>query len=249
MFKVIIVDDESGARKVISAIIRNFTKNFEIIAEADSVESGIKTINDNEPDIVMLDINLQDGTGFDILKKLDKVDFKLIFITAYDEFAIQAIKFSAFDYILKPVDADELVETLSKIETVFNSSTDKSQIEELLNGLANKPKEKKKIILKTSESIHIVDIQDIVYCKSDNNYTEFHFLHKKMILVSNTLKYYEGVLAAKGFIRSHQSYLVNAQHIKAYEKRDGGYLLVSNNEQIAVSNSKRQLVFEAIESL
>ncbi len=144
MYRVVIIDDESGARKVISAIIKNYTKNFIIVTEADSVVSGISAIKEYNPDIVMLDINLQDGTGFDILKQLPEINFKLIFITAYNEFAIKAIKYSAFDYILKPVDADELIQTLNNIEKETDNNLTNRQLKTLFENISEKSNKKKK---------------------------------------------------------------------------------------------------------
>ncbi len=249
MYKVLIIDDESGARKVISSIIKNYTNSFSIVAEADSVASGIAAIIEYTPDIVILDINLQDGTGFDLLKQLPEKNFKLIFITAYNEFAIKAIKFSAFDYILKPVDAQELLDTLKKIEKETEKHLTNRQLKTLFNNIADKSNKKKKIILKTSESIHIVNVENIIYCKSDNNYTEFYLNDGKKILVSNTLKFYENTLSKDIFVRCHQSYLANNEHIVTYEKRDGGFLLMSNNHEVPVSASKKQLVLSVIEQL
>ena len=247
MNKVIIIDDESGARKVISSIINNYTDNFKVIAEADSVSSGIEALSQYSTDVVMLDINLKDGTGFDILNKISNNNFKLIFITAYDEFAIKAIKFSAYDYILKPIDPDELISTLKKIDKENDFTNDSNQLQSFLNSI--KVNSNKKITLKTSDSIHILNISDIIYCKSDNNYTEFHLSNSKKILISNTLKHYENMLRDLQFVRSHQSYLVNINHILTYEKRDGGYLVVSNNDQIPVSVSKKQTVIQILENL
>ena len=247
MHKIVIIDDESGARKTISAIIKNYTKEFDIVAEADDVDSGVLAIIKNKPDIVMLDINLSSGTGFDILKQLPETNFKLIFITAYNEYAIKAIKYSAFDYILKPVDASELIQTLNKIDKTSKENFTGSQLKTFFENVSEN--KKKKIILKTSESIYIVDVDNVVYCKSDNNYTEFYLSDGKKILVSNTLKHYETTLNKNIFVRTHQSYLVNTQHIITYKKRDGGYLVLSNNHQIPVSASKKQLVFNAIEKM
>jgi len=249
MYKVLIIDDESGARKVISSIIKNYTKSFTVVAEADSVSSGIVAIIEHTPDVVMLDINLQDGTGFDLLKQLPEKDFKLIFITAYNEFAIKAIKYSAFDYILKPVDVEELLETLKKIENETEKHLTNRQLKTLFNNIAEQSNKKKKIILKTSESIYIVNIENIIYCKSDNNYTKFYLNDGKKILVSNTLKSYEKILDKDIFVRCHQSFLANSEHIVTYEKRDGGFLIMSNDHEVPVSASKKQIVLNIIEDL
>lgn len=248
MHKVIIIDDESGARNALSAIIKNYTKNFEIVAQADDVDTGISAILKHNPDIVLLDINLQTGTGFDLLNQLPEINFKIIFITAYDEFAIKAIKYSAFDYILKPIDADELILTFEKFKKSEKKSIQTEQLKNLWENISTENTKKKKIVLKTSDSIHIVNITDIIYCKSDSNYTEFHTSDKK-IIVSNTLKYYEKVLEPHFFVRCHQSFLVNPEHIKTYEKKDGGYLVVSNDDQVYVSASKKHLVFDVLSKL
>ncbi|MBN2892902.1 MAG: response regulator transcription factor [Bacteroidales bacterium] len=248
MLKIIIIDDEPHAITVISKIIENYTKGFKIIATADDVASGVETINKYSPDILLLDINLSDGTGFDILNQIKTHNFKLIFITAYDQYAIQAFKFSAFDYILKPVDPDELISVLEKIKPELSNIDYSTQLKTFFENLQTSANSEKKIVLKTHDTIFVENTKDLIYCKADNNYTEFHIIDKK-VLVSNTLKHYENTLDNSTFIRCHQSYIVNLFHIKKYDKRDGGFLILSDNSQIPVSASKKQIVLDAIDNL
>lgn len=247
MLKIIIIDDEPHAITVISSIVNNYTKGLKIVTTAEDVDEGVEVIQKHKPDILLLDINLPSGTGFDILKKLDNTNFKLVFITAYDQYAIQAFKYSAFDYILKPVNPEELIEVLDKAKTEIQQTDNSAQLQVLLENM-QKPQRDKKIILKTLDSIFIESPENVIYCKSDNNYTEFHITDKK-VLVSNTLKHYENTLDSSIFVRCHQSYLVNMMHVTKFDKRDGGFLVMSNNKQIPVSASKKQLVLEAIDNL
>jgi len=186
---------------------------------------------------------MDDGTGFDLLKQLEPVDFKVIFITAYDQYAIKAIKFSALDYLLKPVDPDELTTAIAKAEKLLINELNQ-QLGALEDNILDKDRSKKKIILKTFDHIHLVKLIDIVYCESNDNYTNFHMLNKKKILVSNTLKEYDEMLTDSGFFRVHKSFLINMSHIDRFDRSEGGYIVLSNETRVPVASRKKEQLLE-----
>jgi two-component system LytT family response regulator len=212
------------------------------------VETGIKAIKSYNPDLVLLDIKMEDGTGFDLLKKLEPVDFKVIFITAYDQYAIKAFKFSALDYLLKPVDADDLVNAVNKAEKLVMDELN-TQLDTLAENMQTDDRSKRKIILRTFDNIHLVNINDIIYCEAEHNYTTFYIKNGKEITVSNTLKEYEEMLGDHGFFRSHRSYLINMFRIERFEKAEGGFIVLNNDNKLPVSSRRREQLLELFERI
>jgi two-component system LytT family response regulator len=247
MLRTIIIDDEAHMRQTLEKMVRRFCPDLNIVATADGVKAGIDAIQKHNPDLVLLDIKLEDGTGFNILEKLEPVDFKVIFVTAYDQYAIKAFKFSAIDYILKPVDPDELVEAVRKTENIlqndFNTQLD------ILKDNFNGTNPEKKIILKTAENIHLVKVTNINYCESDGSYSLIYLLNGKKIMVSHTLKDYEELLKDSGFFRVHKSYLINMQHINRFEKSDGGYVVLENECKVPVATRKRDELLDLFDRI
>ena len=241
----LIVDDEENSRFTLSEMLRIFCPEVEVVGEADGVESTIQQTKKLKFDVVFLDIQMMDGTGFDFLKQLNPINFDVIFITAYDQFAIQAIKYSALDYLLKPVDAEELMEAVNKVKKREHRGQD--QLDVLLDNLQNK--EKQKIVLSTTEGIHIIQVDNIVRCEADDYYTRIFLNDKRMIMVSKTLKNTEKLLSGKSFVRSHKSHLVNLQFVKKYVKSDGGYLELKDGTIIPVSRRKKELILNYIQSI
>lgn len=249
MIKTIIIDDEVKARDTIQNMLQTYCKDIEIIGTAGSVKEGVSVLNNNSPDLVFLDIKMGDGTGFDLLRKLNKINFVLIFITAFEEFAIRAIKFSALDYILKPLDPDELISAVEKAKDAIEKENISLRLEALyenLDGLNNKSK---KIVLKTTNSVHIVNIADIIRCESEKNYTHFYTTEKEEITVSKTLKEFSEMLVDFGFYRIHQSHLVNLVHVKRYDKAEGGNLVMDDNSIVPVSYRKKEELVKLFKSL
>lgn len=243
MIRAIIVDDVAQARETLKADLSDYCPEIEILAEADGVVSGAKTIKNHNPDVVFLDIQMQDGTGFDLLEILPKVDFKVIFTTASDEFAIRAFKFSAVDYLLKPIDPDELTAAVKKLQS---GDSDQGAQLELLKDQMTEKKPLKRLALNTLEKIHIASIEDIVRLESNVNYTMFHFADGGRLLVTKTLKEFDGMLSDQGFIRVHQSHLINSEYLKEYVKTDGGYLVMTDKSEVPVSTRKKNMVMEMI---
>ncbi len=249
MIKAIIVDDEKNSREVISELLKECFDEIKVVAQTGDVKSSIEAFNLNKPNLLFLDIDLPDGTGFDILKSIDTKNIKVVFITAHQEYAIKAIKFSAFDFILKPFNSSELIKTVRKVldeETAENNSL---RFESILANFGNSLPELKKIVLKTSERIYLVNIKDILRCEAENNYTNFYLSNGNKIMVSKTIKTYETLLAEHEFLRIHQSHLVNLNYIQHFDKPDGGMLVLSDNTAIPVSHQKRSVLLDYFSSL
>ena len=245
--KTIIIEDEVNVREGLQKLLNIFCDEVIIISHADTVEKGIVLINNSEFDLLILDINLPDGTGFDILNRINHHNFKLIFITAYDKFAIDAFKLSAIDYLLKPVVPELLVNAISKVKEVMKIESDLSRLE-VLNGNLHPSKETSaKIVLKGKDSYQIFQIKDIIYCQSKGSYTQFSITNGKKALTSSTLKEYVQLLAPFSFIRTHHSFLVNIDHVTELKKTDGGYLIMSDNSEVPISTRKRIDVLEHIQ--
>ncbi len=241
MIKAVIIDDIPEAITVLSADIATYCSNIEIIGSANGVVSGAKLIKELNPELVFLDIQMPDGSGFDLLEILGETNFKLIFTTASDEFAIKAFKFSAIDYLLKPIDPDDLIAAVQKIE---NQVTPTARLDLLKDNL-EKPK---KIALNTVDKIHIVDIEDIIRLESNINYTKFYFKNGTKLLVTKTLKEFDKLLAEHNFIRVHQSHLIGTNQIKAFLKQSGEVLL-KDDTKIPVSTRKKTVLMEMISNL
>jgi len=248
MLRTIIIDDEAHMRQTLEKMVGQFCPNLKLVATAEGVESGVKAIQSYNPDLILLDIKMNDGTGFDLLKELEPVDFKVIFITAYDQYAIKAIKFSAIDYLLKPVDPDELAEAVNKAEGIVQQDFI-TQLDTLEQNMQSQDKTNKKIILKTSDNIHLVKVREINYCESEGSYTFIYLLNGKKIVVSNTLKDYDELLRDSGFYRVHKSYLINMRHIERFDKGDGGYVVLENESRVPVATRKREELLEMFDRL
>lgn len=237
MIRTIIIDDEQQARVALKQEIKLNCPQIEVVAEANSVKSGIASILEHHPELVFLDIQLTDGIGFDILEKVTNLNFKIIFTTAYSDYALKAIKFSALDYLLKPIDGQELTEALDKLvqrpQENFNL-----QIKNFLdNHLSSNPK--RRIALSTSEGIHLYELQQIVRCASEGNYTRIFFSNGKKLMVSKTLKELEELLCQYDFERIHKSHIINIGHLVSYLNKDNGYVVMSDQTTIAVAQRKK----------
>ena len=237
MLKSIIVDDEPKSRENLKIILQDFVSDVTVDALCGNIDEAVVAINNSKPDIVFLDIEMQQETGFDLLDKIDSVEFEVIFITAYSEYAIKAIKFSAIDYLLKPIDIEELK---SAVQRVIQKREGRiSGRLQILRDHFTAPTEKLKISLPTPHGIVFTGIENILYCRASSNYTILHTADGKEYVASKTLKEYEDLLAAYNFVRIHHSYLVNINAIKEYVKGDGGHVVLSNNISLDVSKRKR----------
>jgi two-component system LytT family response regulator len=247
MKKALIIDDEQRTRELIAKMITSFDLGIEAIPMGESVQSGIAAIQAIQPDLVFLDIQMPDGTGFDLLKAIPNKNFEVIFITAHEEFAIKAIKFSALDYILKPIDADELRSAIERALATFNDTKAEPQFEALQHNI--QPNQKRRLVLKTQESVHVVELDQIIRCEADRNYTSFFLKNGKKILVSRTLKDYETLLTGHNFLRVQQSHLVNLDYVDRYDKGNGGAVVMKDGSEVPLSPAKRDVFFQILENL
>ena len=249
MIRSIIVEDEKHSRETLRGMLDRYCKNVSIQAEAENYRGGIEAIRIHQPDVVFLDIQMPDGSGFRVLEELGEINFEIIFTTAFDQFAIKAIKYSALDYLLKPIDPDELVRAVKKVEDKLSHRQVNQNIQVLLDNIKSKEAEPHKIVLSTSEKIHIIETDQIIRCESDNYYTNFFLADGKKILVSKTLKENEQLLSDHNFIRPHKSHLVNVKYIKGFLRSDGGYIELTDGSRIPVSRRKREQIIEVITHL
>ena len=246
-YKVLIIDDESRTRSLLSTMLSRLEEPLQIHQDAESVASGIKAINDINPDILLLDIQLPDGTGFDILEQIGERDFCVIFVTAHEEFAISAIKNSAIDYILKPVDKNELATAISRAVKSLEQTVDQNGKYETL--IHNIHQDRKKIVLRTVESLYIVEVDSIIRCNSENNYTTFYLDDGRKIVTSRTMKEYEEVLSDTHFMRCHRSHIINFNFVSRFDKNDGGKIILKNDDEIPLSRKFREPFFELLEKM
>lgn len=244
MIKAVIIDDEPAMQEVNGSLLTEYFPEIGLAGTADSVSSGLDLIRKKKPDLVLLDIELNHEKGFQILQELKPYSFKVVFITGHDSFAIQAIKFSALDYILKPVNETEFRQSIQHaVELIEKNESSQAQTDVLMESF-RKEMHSKKLVLRTSDSLHIVDTGDINFCKSDNSYTTFYLEGNEEIVVSKSLKDYEGLLSEFGFFRSHQSFLVNLNRIKKVARSDGGYIIMKNGKEVPVSmRQMKKLIF------
>ncbi|MCH2199509.1 MAG: LytTR family DNA-binding domain-containing protein [Flavobacteriales bacterium] len=236
MIKTIIVDDEEDARGTLRAFLRMYCPSVELIDEASGVQDGYRKIMAGEPDLVLLDIQMEDGTGFDLLEKVRNPKFQVIFCTAFDEFAIKAFKYSAIDYLLKPIDPDELIESVSKVKNSQESG--EQRIDNLLE--FKKSGKSDRITLSSQEGFTVVKLENIIRLESDSNYTNFFLTTGERILVPKSMKEFEGILPDEQFFRTHQSHIVNMEHVKKYMKEDGGYILMDDGSEVLVARRRKE---------
>lgn len=242
--RTVIIDDEKKGRQILINFISRYAPQLSVIGEASCVEEGIKLIDTEKPDLVFLDIQMPDGTGFDLLGQVTYHKFKLIFCTSYDNYAVKAFRFSAIDYLLKPIDPDVFAAAIQK---VLSETLD--DLKPRLDTLNSNKKEFKRLALYAAEGISIVKIDEIIRCESSINYTRFILTDGSKILVSKTLKEYEDFLGGHGFVRVHKSHLVNINHIKKYIKGEGGWVVMADDSKIEVSRRKKDILLDLLGNL
>ncbi|HEX8561608.1 MAG TPA: LytTR family DNA-binding domain-containing protein [Flavobacterium sp.] len=249
MLRAVVIDDIEAIRKKNIAMIKGNCPSVSVIGQADSVQSGVNLIRQLLPDIVFLDVDMPDGTGFDLLRQLKPVSFRVIFITGYEDYAIKAFRFSAIDYLLKPLDVNELTDAVKKAEESLGKEIFDVKLNNLFANL-ERPKDLQKLLLRTADRIYSVNIQDIVNCESDKNYTTFHFINGPKIIVSTNLKEYEALLSPYNFFRTHQSHLINMAYFNHFIKSDGGNTIVMTNKHtIPLSVRKKEEFLSMLASL
>jgi len=240
--RAILVDDERANLENLQALLRTNCPETKVVAVADNIDAAFEKMNLHQPDLLFLDIQMGKSTGFDLLNKLGKKNFEVVFVTAYDNYGIQAVKFAALDYLLKPVDPDELKTAVLKAKERMASKVNGEQLSFLLNQMKQGDPRIPKIALPQQHEIRYVSVDDIVRCVADNTYTFFYLSSGEKILISKPLKEYSDLLKPHGFVRAHQSHLVSPKFVKSWLKEDGGTLLMSNGDKVPVSKPNREMV-------
>lgn len=252
MITALLIDDDSNLRNGMKSLLARYAPEIRIIGEADSVETGVKIVLQNQPQVVFLDIHLGDGSGFDLLEEVNqrgKLNSQIVFITAHEQYAIKAFRFSALDFLLKPVDPEELQKVIEKLQHVIDKNDSVAHIDLLLENIRKKVDNFKRIALSNSDGIHLFEVSDIIRCESEDNYTKFYIKNSKPILISKTLKEYEELLTEHGFERIHQSHLINLAYLKSYIKKDGGYVIMADNANLPISQRKKERLQELLKTL
>lgn len=246
--RALVIDNETAIRKSMVDLIAAFCPEITEIGEATGVESGLEKIKSIQPDVLFLDVELGDGTGMDLLARLDKFNFPVIFITAHNKYAVDAFRFSAIDFLLKPINPEELIRSVERVKSQNNSKLS-DQIEILKDIIQASTNSSKKIVLRDSDSIYFVKVANIIRCESDKSYTTFIIHNHKNIVISKGLKDFEELLEPYGFIRTHQSHLINSAKIKRFDKADGGTIVLENEHEVPVSQRKRDQILELFKGL
>lgn len=246
--KILIVDNEKEVRGLLKDMIASISADAYIVEEAEGVETGVQKINTFQPDVIFLDVEMNDGTGFDLMNRVSNPAFQLVFTTAHNKYAVQAFKCSAIDYLLKPVDFTELENSLQKAAAAISGNSLSKQMAVLMQQLSAKDTSEKQIVLKDSEASYFVKVADILYCEAEGSYTKFYVLNNTPIIISKNLSIYEELLALYGFIRTHHSYLVNPAKIKMYDKADGGTLILDSGHTVPISHRKKDYVMQVLEN-
>lgn len=237
MKRIAIIDDEQDARQSLRTMIDTLCPNVEVCGDADSVESAYILIRQTQPDGILLDIELEDGTGFDLLDKFPNPSFQVVFTTAYDEFAIKAFRYHVLDYLLKPINPEELVEALDKINEITTEDYPtkiKNLLESTRTGRLNK------ITLTSLEGMVFVSLDQIVHLQSEGSYTTFYLLHNEKHLISRPIKDFENLLPSNEFFKVHQSHIVNFSHVKKILREDGGFALMENGNKVPIARRRKE---------
>jgi two-component system LytT family response regulator len=243
MVKAIVIDDEKHCRETLIIKLAKYCPEVQVVAEVESASLGLKAIEQEKPDVVFLDVEMPGMNGIEMLGQLSEISFEVIFTTGYDAYAIQAFRFSALDYLLKPIDKDELIKAVAKV-TGKQAHKLTQQVDVLLEKLAGKKGWLQKIALPTLEGFELVPLETILHCESDSNYTHITLKNKRKILVSRTLKEIEELLEEYPFLRVHHSHLVNLNEISRYIRGEGGYVVMSDEASIPVSKSRKEALLK-----
>lgn len=248
MLRTIIVDDEEHVRLTLQKFLARYCPQVSVTGQAESVAEAFDMINRHHPDLVLLDIKMGDGTGFDLLKKFESPDFRVVFITAHDQYAVQAFKVSAIDFILKPVDPEQLADAVAKAQHAVKQDL-RIKLEALETNLHTDQNLRKKIVVKTLDNIYLLETGCITHLESDSSYTKIFTTEQGEIMTSRPVKDYEEMLAGFGFLRIHRSFLINLMHVKRLEKGEGGFVLLTGEYKIPVASRKRDVIINLLDEL
>jgi two-component system LytT family response regulator len=235
----VLIDDEQHNLENLKLLLEKHCPQINVLGMANAAQEGFTMIAKYNPDLVFLDIEMPEKNGFDLLEAIPVKDFEVIFVTAYNQYMLQAIKSCALDYIMKPIAASDLTKAVARATEVVEKKRENEKLKQLLQNL-NNPEAPQKIALPTAEELFFVPVKDIIRCQGENNYTRFYLTNGKSILVSRTLKEWDDMLVTHEFIRTHQSHLINSIHVKSYVKKDGGYILMNDGSTVCVSKSRKE---------
>lgn len=246
--RALIVDNQPEIREGLILMLKTYCPNITDIYEADGVATGAKAVHDFKPDMVFTDVEMDDGTGMDLLSRLPEINFQVIFITAYNKYAVDAFRFAAIDFLLKPIEPDLLV---TAVQRAVESSRKQKMIDQLsvLNGKMKSGNEEKRIVLKDQRAIYVVKVSELVFLQAEGVYTHFNLMNGDKIMVSHNIKEYDDALSPYGFMRVHNSYLVNLALIRKFDKVDGGSLVMEGNSVVPVSTRKREIVLDYLKRM
>lgn len=246
MIRTIIVEDEQKSLDMLAGIIQKHCPELTVVGLGRSVKEGVDLIETLKPELVFLDISMPDGSGFDLLEKVSGSKFEVIFATASDQYAIKAIKYSASDYLLKPIDIDELLLAVQKVLKRKNAIPNMENLQFLIQHLKRADESFQKITLPTGNAYEIVNIKDIIRCEADGSYTTFYLSDKRKLMISAGLKHYEELLPDSDFIRVHHHHLINMNQVVRFLKEDGGYAIMSDGSKIEISRRKKEAFMERL---
>ena len=245
--KSIIIEDEKSNRENLAKILSEYCSEVNVVAQCASAIEGRKAILEHRPDLVFLDIEMPGGDGFSLLESFEEINFEVIFVTAYNQYGVKAVKFCALDYLLKPVDILELSQAIEKVQKRLKVKSDKLRMQTLLANRGNESNPK--IALPLSDKIIFIEITSIIRCQGEGNYTHIHLKGEEKLLASKTLKEFEELLSDYNFLRVHQSHLINLNEVKAYMKTDGGYIKMNDSSSVSISRQRKEMVMDRLRNI
>jgi two-component system, LytTR family, response regulator len=246
--KAIIIDDEKDSIKILEVMIRKFAPSVDVVATCTDPVDALEKIKTLKPQVIFVDVHMPQLTGFELLEQTDRSSFDVIFTTSSEQHVLKALKTGAIDYLLKPVQGEELKIAVEKV-AVKRNQVPAAQLEMLMNYFKPQKPKVKRVALTASDHLVFVDVNDILYCESDSNYTTFFLANGEKVIISKTLKDVEEMLGGDDFFRVHASYLINMKHVSKFTRGDGGFVVMSNNQQISVSRKKKDEFFEMFSKL
>lgn len=246
MIRTIVIDDEEDGRESLRLSLEKFCPDVEVVSICDGPLTGMKCIEHFDPDLVFLDVQMPHMSGFDMLEKIEKPRFKVIFCTAHDKYAIKAIRFAAIDYLLKPVDVDDLVSAVARVKEKQDADR---EVRSVLHNVKHRMGQEGKLAIPSSEGMDFIDIRDVIYFKADGNYSTIHIKDKKPLLVSKNLKEFENVLDPEQYCRVHHSSIINLSYLESYVKGEGGYVVMANGDHVTVSRRKKEEFMRLIDKV
>jgi len=247
MINAILISSDERTRNIISKSVETYCPNVTLLALVVDAKSGISAINEHKPDLILIDIRLKEGSGFELLDHFGKPDFKVIFISAHSDYAIKAIKYNAIDYLLKPVKEEDLAQAINKADDLIRYE-EKLQAKALGGSIENL-NDSHRLILKSSDQVHLINTSDIIRIEADGNYSTFYLVDGRKILVSKSTREYEEILLEQGFHRIHKSHIVNIKKMSYFDKADGGTLVMCNGDEVPVASRKKDMLMELFDSL